>query len=290
MEHDVKLVNDCRNRHGEGPVWVPGIRTLLWTDIETPALCRYRPDTGEYESIPLERKLGSFAVIDERTILAAFDDVIAVFDFEDRRILRSVPIEKEIPETRMNDGRADRNGNFVISGFDNDGKGRSGLYWIGKDLSIKKWFSGISSGNSICFSPEGTAMYFADTPEGVIWRYEYDAVNGVIGNKTLLFDFRQEPGLPDGSVVDSEGFLWNAEWGGGRIVRISPDGELDAVVEMPVKNPTCMAFGGDDLKTLYITTSRLMMSEGELAAQESAGSLFAIALDTAGLSDGRYIL
>ena len=290
MEYDVRLVKDCRNCHGEGPVWIPKNGTLLWTDIEKPALCRYREISDEYESIPLERKLGSFALINERTILAAFDDLIAVFDIEDRKILHSVPIETEIPETRMNDGRADRQGHFIISGFDDEGKGRSGVYRIGKNLSIDKWFEGISSGNSICFSPDGKRMYFADTPEGVIWRYDYDAENGRIGDKTAFFDFTDEPGLPDGSVVDSEGYLWNAEWGGGRIIRISPEGKLDSVVEMPVKNPTCIAFGGNDLKTLYITTSRLMLSDEELAAQESAGSLYSISLETAGLLDGVYAL
>jgi len=288
MSTAVRLALDCRNQHGEGPVWIPSSESLLWTDIEAPALNVYDTRSKNHTEIQLPKKLGSFAVIDERTILGAFSDTLAVYDWVDRKTIREVPIEQEIDGTRMNDGRTDRHGRFVVSGFDPEGKDRSGVYHVDESLRVTPWFRGISSGNSICFSPDGRVMYFADSPEGRIWAYDYDADHARIINRRLIYDFVDEPGLPDGSVVDSEGFIWNAEWNGYRIVRISPDGVLDRVVEVPVKNPTCIAFGGDDLKTLYITTSRLMMSESELASMPTSGGLYALEIDVAGIVDTRF--
>lgn len=288
MSDEVRLVLDCRNRHGEGPVWIPAIKSLLWTDIEAPALNVYNTHSRNFKEIPLQDKLGSFAVIDERTILAAFSDTLVVYDWIDGKRKREIPIERDIEGTRTNDGRTDRRGRFVVSGFDPEGQNRSGVYHVDENLRITPWFRGVSSGNSICFSPDGTVMYFSDSPEGKIWAYDYDSQLARISNKRLLYDFLEEPGLPDGSVVDAEGYIWNAEWNGYRIVRISPDGLLDRVVEVPVKNPTCVAFGGEDLKTLYITTSRLMMSESELESMPTSGSLYALDIDVEGITDSPF--
>jgi L-arabinonolactonase len=290
MSEVIRLVLDCRNQHGEGPVWVPSSETLLWTDIETPALNVFNTQSGTHEEIHLEQKLGSFAIIDERTILAAFSDTIAVYDWVEKSTIRGVPIEQDIDGTRMNDGRTDRQGRFVVSGFDPKEEDRAGIYHVNEKLHITPWFRGISSGNSICFSPDGSIMYFADSPEAKMWAFDYDSDLPGITNKRLIYDFMDEPGLPDGSVVDSEGYIWNAEWNGSRIVRISPDGVLDRVVEVPVKNPTCIAFGGGDLKTLYITTSRLMLSESELESMPTSGSLYALDIDVAGIADVRFTL
>ncbi|MCK4516111.1 MAG: SMP-30/gluconolactonase/LRE family protein [Spirochaetaceae bacterium] len=290
MNREPRPVVDSKNRHAEGPVWLPEKQTLLWTDIETAELCVYGITSGEYTRISLPEKLGSFAVIDENTILTAFAKRICVYDLPGKQIVRCVPIESDIPETRMNDGRTDRSGRFVVSGFDPAGRGRSATYQIGPDLAVRRWFGGVSSGNSICFSPDGTVMYFADSPEARIWAYDYDAAATSISNKRLFYDFADEPGLPDGSVVDSDGYLWNAEWNGYRLIRISPEGKRDQIVEMPVKNPTCVAFGGEDLKSLFITTSRLMLSDDELKQAPTSGSLYAIDIECPGLRDERFRL
>jgi L-arabinonolactonase len=289
MSDEARLALDCRNQHGEGPVWIPSSQSLLWTDIEAPALNIYDTRSNSHTEIQLPEKLGSFAVIDERTILGAFRDTLAVYDWVDRKTIREVPIERDIDGTRMNDGRTDRCGRFVVSGFDPEGKGRSGVYHVDENLHVTTWFHGISSGNSICFSPDGNTMYFADSPKGKIRAYDYDSSRASIRNRRLIYDFVDEPGLPDGSVVDSEGFIWNAEWNGYRVVRISPEGVLDRVIEVPVKNPTCIAFGGDNLRTLYITTSRLMLSGSELSLMPTSGSLYAVDIDVAGIPDSRFI-
>jgi L-arabinonolactonase len=119
-------------------------------------------------------------------------------------------------------------------------------------------------------------MFFTDTPEQTIRAYAYDPATGALGAMRILADFADEPGIPDGSCVDAEGGVWNAEWEGHRVVRVAPDGTIDRVVDVPVWKPTCCAFGGPGLDTLYITTSRLMSSPDELAAEPHSGGLFAV--------------
>ena len=131
-------------------------------------------------------------------------------------------------------------------------------------------------------------MFFADTPDREIVAYDYDESNGTISNRRVHASFQKEPGLPDGSCVDAEGGVWNAEWEGRRVVRIAPDGRIDKIVEVPTWKPTCCAFGGPELDTLYITTSRLMSSKDELSQDQHAGGLFAVNPGVKGVPDAPF--
>jgi len=131
-------------------------------------------------------------------------------------------------------------------------------------------------------------MYFADTWRNLIWAYDYDLASGVPSNQRIFFDTSGNPGSPDGSAVDSDGCLWNAEYGGGRIVRYRPDGSIDLTITLPVTQPTCVCFGGSDLRTLYITTAAQRLSAGDLARQPLAGSLLAVQVATQGVPEARF--
>jgi L-arabinonolactonase len=156
---------------------------------------------------------------------------------------------------------------------------------VAADGTVTTLIEDVSCANSTCFSPDGTRMYFADTPRREIWSYAYDPATGALGARTVLSSFAAEPGVPDGSCVDAEGAVWNAEWGGHRVVRILPDGTIDRVVALPVSQPTCCAFGGEALDTLFITTSRLGLSAERLQAEPEAGALFAFRPGVSGLAD-----
>ena len=128
-------------------------------------------------------------------------------------------------------------------------------------------------------------MFFADTPDREILAFDYEKGRGTLTNKRLHASFKQEPGLPDGSCVDAEGGVWNAEWEGHRVVRVGPNGTIDHVIDVPVWKPTCCAFGGPNLDTLFITTSRLMSDEAALKKEPSAGGLFAVKPGIRGVID-----
>ena len=155
---------------------------------------------------------------------------------------------------RFNDGRCDRAGRFWVGTLaEPDFPPRGVLYRIEADGRATAMRSALHVPNSLAWSPDGRTMYFADTPRHKIWAYDYDAAAGTFSQERLFA--APHPGLPDGSCVDADGCLWNAEWGGSRVVRYTPEGKIDRVLAVPAKNPTCCAFGGTRLDTLYITSA-----------------------------------
>ncbi len=128
-------------------------------------------------------------------------------------------------------------------------------------------------------------MYFADTPARVIWRFDYDNDSGEVSNRQVFVEVASDHGFPDGSTVDADGCLWNAEWGGGKVTRYTPDGRIDRIVELPCSQITCCAFGGATLATLFITSARGGLDEAKLKAEPQAGALFAVDVGVKGLAD-----
>jgi L-arabinonolactonase len=131
-------------------------------------------------------------------------------------------------------------------------------------------------------------MYFADTPRGVIWRFDYDPDSGIPSGQKVFATFEDQPGIPDGSCVDADGCLWNAQWNGRRVVRYTPSGRIDRLIETPVRNPTCVAFGGTKLDILYVSTARYLMKPAEIQAEPLAGALFAIVPGVTGLPSRKF--
>jgi sugar lactone lactonase YvrE len=174
-----------------------------------------------------------------------------------------------------------RDGNNLEGEFGTAGK----LFQVDGDGRHLVMQTGIGISNTICWSPRADRFYFADTVTNETWVFDFDVSSGKISNKRpFLKDF--ERGKPDGSAVDQDGYLWNARYGGGCVVRIAPDGTVDRIVELPASNITTCAFGGDGLKTLYITSAR----NGDGKPERLEGSLFAMAVETPGLPENRVRL
>lgn len=166
-----------------------------------------------------------------------------------------------------------------------DGMGALYRYRGGASLEVVEESLGIP--NTVCWSPDRQHFYFGDTLKNEIRVYPYDADSGDIGAGTPFFaGFGR--GLPDGSAMDSEGYLWNCRFGGGCVVRVAPDGEIDRVIEMPVRNITTCTFGGPDLTTLYVTTAAADRADGGAETDRLAGSLFAIETGIPGLPENRF--
>ena len=281
-----ELIVDCKNEHGEGVFWNPSDGRIWWTDIQGRALWSFDPVTTQSTSIPMEDRVCCFAPRAAGGLIVAYSDRVVLFDPETKQETLVTLFEPENPETRLNDGRTDRQGRLVVGGMNEvSGKPDSSVISFDGNMKVQTLIDQISCANSICFSPAGNTMFFADTPDREILAFDYEKGRGTLTNKRLHASFKQEPGLPDGSCVDAEGGVWNAEWEGHRVVRVAPNGTIDRVIDVPVWKPTCCAFGGPNLDTLFITSSRLMSDEATLKKEPSAGGLFAVKPGIRGVVD-----
>lgn len=278
-----ELVLDCANQHGEGVLWNHRDGRLWWTDIHGQRLCWHDPKAGTSGHHDLPRRLCAFAPRATAGWIMAFADAVELWS-SDLQPERTVHVfEPGNPATRLNDGRTDRQGRLVVGGMNEaTGAADSSVIRVNADLSVETLIEGVACANSTCFSPDGLTMYFADTPDRRIRAYPYGAP---LGPAALHCDMSAEPGLPDGSCVDAEGGVWNAEWDGGQVIRIDLSGRVTHRIQLPVRKATCCAFGGADLSILYITTSRLGMTGEEIAKASLSGGLFAARPGLRGLQD-----
>ncbi len=268
---------------GEGPLWSEREQRLFFVDIVGHRIHAYRPATGgrasSLETWQLDRFTGSLAECRSGGLIATQQDRIVRFD--PARGLASLEVlavlEGDRPANRLNDGRVDGRGRFWVGSMQHDEKAHNGRLWcVTADGAARAVRDGIGVSNSIAFDPARDRMYFADSMTKLIEQTTLDAD----GMPTAWRPFaRTEKGGPDGSCTDADGFLWNAEWGASRVVRYAPTGEIDRVVAMPVTRPSCPAFGGPRLRTLFVTSARYLMSPEEDRTDVDAGSLFAIELD-----------
>lgn len=278
-----KLIFDCKNQHGEGIFWNAVDGLVWWTDIEGRALWSFDPVTSQGQSYPMRDRVCCFAPRQSGGFIVAFANRISFMDLSTGAEEKICDFEPANPETRTNDGCTDRQGRFVVGGMnEKSGAASSSVIRIDEKLNVETLLEGISCANSTCFTADGATMFFADTPDREILAFDYGED---LSARRVFASFESEPGLPDGSCVDAEGGVWNAEWEGGRIVRINPQGHIDAVIEVPVWKPTCCAFGGPNLDILYITTSRLMSDDETLNREPNSGGLFAVKPGFKGLQD-----
>jgi len=162
------------------------------------------------------------------------------------------------------------------------------LYRLSPDGTCDKIEDGIQIPNALCWSPDSKVMYFADSYRKCIWAHDYDIDSGTMSNRRVFAEIPGDGGSPDGATVDAEGFLWNAQMFGGRVTRYAPDGSVDRVVELPVPQVTCCAFGGADMETLFVTTASVQMTLEEVADQPLSGALFAVDVGVRGLPEPEF--
>ena len=275
---------------GESPIWDDRLGCLYWVDIRLPAIRRFDPVVGAIDTFPMPALVGSIALADDGRLLVALSRQITLFDPRTGSMQDFVAPPSMPPEHRFNDGRCDRQGRFWVGTMHNVTRAPEGvLFCLEGDGPLRAARTGICIPNSLAFSPDGHTMYFADSLRYALFAYDYDPARGLMGEERVLAA-TQPPGFPDGSTVDAEGFLWNAEFNASRLVRYAPDGRIGRVVDLPVERPTCCAFGGKDLDVLYVTTASQNMSPQELCAQPLAGALLALDVGVRGLPEPRFAL
>lgn len=284
MMQDVNTpATGIRSDLGEGPLWSDAEKALYWHDVTARILHRLDPASGEVRSHPLPAMPGSFAFRRSGGMLAAFRNRLALFDADGGTASDIRGHDIDFGSERCNDGACDPGGRFWVGTFDPSLERTGGsLYRIDPDLSVHRMDTGFAMSNGIAWSPDGQVMYFADSRPGRIYRYDFDPRSGTLGERAVLLDYADRQGRPDGCTVDSEGFLWVAEVTAGQVSRYAPDGRHDRSIRLPVSKPTSLAFGGRDLRRLYVTTMRYGLSGAEREAEPLAGRLLSVEVDVAG--------
>jgi sugar lactone lactonase YvrE len=277
---------------GEGPLWNAVDRRLWWTDIHGRRLRRFDPETRVVETTNLPERLGSFAFLEgeEGRILAAFASGPAYFDVRTGRLDWIARCEAPAAGRRFNDGRTDRQGRFWLASMVEDealaGAASAGLFCLGHDGRFLCHRGDVQIGNGLCVSPDGKTLYFADSPRRIIHAFDLESATGVLSG-ARCFALVDE-GYPDGAAMDSEGHLWSARWGAGQVVRHAPDGTVSLTLQVPVSQPSCVAFGGADMRLMFVTSAKEGLSPEDLARDRLAGSLLVYQTEVAGLLDRRY--
>lgn len=284
------IAMQVHNTLGEGVTWCDRGQVLYWTDIHASTLWRYRPHDGALHQWSMPERLASFALCEaDGWLLLGLESRLAFFHPSTQALVDIGPVEAELP-TRLNDGACDRQGRFVFGTLHEPATGAKqavgGFYRLNHDLTLERLpLPGIAISNSIAFSPDGATMYFCDSLARRIDCCDY---GDQVGNVREFVTLDDQRGEPDGSAVDRDGGLWNAQWGLGRVVRYTPQGELDRIVDVPASQPTKPAFGGTDFSTLYITSARDGLDEAALAAQPYAGALFYTEAGSRGMPEPRF--
>lgn len=285
MNSKAELFVDSRCELGEGPFWHPLLERLFWFDILNQTMLSAGTDGHIVDRITFKDTVSAGAVIDKDSLAIAQSGALLRYDFATDSTSVIAEIDGDVPTNRTNDSRVDRSGGFWIGTMGRKAEAGVGGVYQYRAGQTTKVIENIRIPNSICFSPDGRTVYFTDSGKMII-KCPTDPATGLPIGPWEDFFTMEGPGGADGSVVDSEGYLWNARWGGGKVIRISPDGKLDKVVEVPgVSQVSCPAFGGRDLKTLYITTAREHMTPEEIEREPHAGSVFAVELDVPGIAE-----
>ena len=268
---------------GEGPCWDHARARLYWLDIKGRHLFWYEPVGDRQGVIALSVMASVIVPRRDGTLVMIAREGIGIFDSDTGLFERKIALEPDRPGNRPNDGTLGRCGRLWFGTMDDAEQNLSGaVYRLDPDWTCTRVLDGLGIPNSLVSDPTGGLLYVADSRARTLTAYRIDA-RGRLDQGTLLFDTRQGTGAPDGSAVDVDGYIWNAQWGAGHIARYAPDGTVAAVIAMPVPQPTSCAFGGHDMKTLFITSARIGLDDAALARAPLSGSLFALTCDCPGL-------
>jgi sugar lactone lactonase YvrE len=294
MGNTVRCLVPTGDKCGEGVIWSAQEGAVYWTDINRFLIHRFDLASAALKSWFFDEPVVALSLTTSagQVLVALASRLINWWPETDRRTDFGFSLPG-YPQVRFNDGRSDPAGNFWVGSMKNNvlpngdlgeaGKGEGVLFRVDPLGAVTEWRQGLGISNTLCWSPDARLFYFADTLENEIRAYDYDKASGEISNeRPFLSGF--DRGFPDGSAIDSAGYLWNCRFYGGCIVRLAPDGAVDRIVEMPVQNVTTCAFGGPDLKTLFITTASIVSPPGN----RLAGSLFALDVEVPGMAENKF--
>lgn len=287
----VEHVVSAQSRLGEGPVWHPVEQVLYWLDIMQGCLHRYDPRSGDHRVTELGlvatamgvRAGGGFVMATKKGFAFWEPGLPEAEAMPEQFTFIGDPDADDYQDVRFNDGKTDRQGRFWAGKMSS--RPTNSLYRLDADRSIHRMESGIQISNGLGWSPDNRVFYFTNSDARTIYAYDFDAASGAIRNRRI---FAQVPdaakeGLPDGLAIDEAGCVWSARWDGWKVVRYTPDGKIDREIAMPVERPTSCAFGGADLRDLYITSA--WVDAERHANQPMAGDVFCLRTEVKGFAE-----
>lgn len=269
---------------GEGPLWHPKRKQLFWFDIIGKKLL------SQVDGAPMvwafDRHVSAAGWVDRDRLLIASETDLCLFDLSTGQADTIAPLEADNPTTRSNDGRADPFGGFWIGTMGKSAeKGMSNIYRYYRG-EVRTVIKGLTIPNAICFAPDGSCAYYADTLTNKVMRQPLDGDGWPKGDATVFID-HGDNGHPDGAVVDAEGRIWNAHWGYHKVTAHDADGRLVDEYRLPCRQPSCPAFGGADFTQLFVTSAREHMGD---AAGEADGLTYHLPVAATGLPEYQVIL
>jgi sugar lactone lactonase YvrE len=267
------LVWNARATLGEGPIWDDRARLLHWVDVEAHTLHTLAAD-GARSSLRLAGRVTSVA-LRENGLLVAHDNAVSLLEDGELVPLASLP-----PGARTNDGAVDPCGRYLVG---TNGPGAA-VFRVDPDGSVTKLLDGVQVSNGIDWSDDGRTMYYVDSLAHGVDAFDHDLEAGTVANRRRVRAVDPAAGLADGLTVDAEGAIWVAIWGGSRVLRLAPDGELLREVRTPARQPSSVMFGGEELATLYVTSAR----EGLERPEPADGGLFAFEVGVRGRPQPRF--
>ena len=275
---------------GEGPVWSEAEQALYWIDIDGKAVHRFDPSTGVDEMRATPARPGSLALTDEPgRMLMSTEHEVVWFDWQSGATQPFLELEKAGVGIRMNDGRTDPAGRFVVGTMFEDTKANrfvGSLHEVSADGSTRALRRAVGTANGLAYDTDRDLMYWADTPTMQVLAWDYDADSGERQNERVFFDYAQVEGKPDGACVDADGFYWSASVRGWALTRVAPDGTVERRIDLPVELPSMPCFGGPNLDVLFITSINSGDDDPASVARRrgvAAGSLLAIDLSAEGI-------
>lgn len=293
MSPSSDCVLDARATLGEGIVWDAAVARFWWVDIAAPALHRFDPATGANETWPMPSAIGCVAPRASGGAIVGLEAGWSVFDPAPGSVAVLNDGAPGAEGMRFNDGTVDPAGRFWAGTMPKAGPAdaaagepaRGDLFRLDPDGESRRMLDGLYIQNGLSFSPDGSVMYLSDSHPAVrtIWAFDYAVDSGTPSNRRPFFDTRQVDGRPDGAAMDADGCYWMAGVDGWQVVRITPAGAVDRIIPVPVQKPTCLAFGGPRLDTLYLTSMGPgLIAPGTEGRQPRAGGIFALDPGVAG--------
>ena len=286
----IRRIGATRDQLGESPVWDERGQRLFWIDALAGLIHALDPATGAAEQFRVPASIGSLALRGDGGAVLALRNGFATYDFDRRALTHGPSIGLDHPRVRLNDGKADPHGNFLAGTMHGDRAPDEAplgdLYRLDSSGALQLLESDLAVSNGPCFSPDGRTFYLADSARRIIWAYDYRA-DGPLANKRIFTDTEAEGSGCDGATVDAEGHLWSVLVRIGKIARFSPDGRIVRTIDMPVRHPTSVTFGGPGLDVLYVTS--ISRSHALADDHPDAGGLFAVeGLGVRGLPAHRF--
>ena len=285
----IDILDTTPDMLGESPLWDAQSQRLFWVDVVNSTVRALDPATGKEQAWTAPSHIGSIGLAPNDSLILALQDGFYRLHLPSSAIELIARLPTVDPRARLNDGKMDRQGRYICGSMGLHADPIGVLYRLTAPAALEPLADGIRISNAICFSPKGDRLYFADSMAQAIVVRDYDGDGTAVGEPRLFLDIKPLNSAPDGATVDSDGNLWVALVRTGQIARVAPDGKVAAIIDLPVDYPSCPAFGGANMDTLFVTSIRDSGTGRMVSKHENAGKVFALTgLGVTGLPETRF--